>query len=118
MPANGPCLLSTTPARRNGVATLCGWKKYPGSGKTSKIANPPRTAVFPSPRGSQAKPNRGSKLRVVGLEKNEEATPAQPGFPNTVVRAGFAVPHGEKGPLRGGRLFIGPCPSFAPFVIS
>src|SRR5437762_14084163 len=93
MPANGPCLLSTTPARRNGVATLCGWKKYPGSGKTSKIANPPRTAVFPSPRGSQAKPNRGSKLRVVGLEKNEEATPAQPGFPNTVVRAGFAVPH-------------------------
>src|SRR5947208_5519652 len=118
MPANGPCLLSTTPARRNGVATLCGWKKYPGSGKTSKIANPPRTAVFPSPRGSQAKPKRGSKLRVEGLAKNEEDNPAQPGFPPIVVRAGSSVPHWGKGSLKLAREVNWPCTSYGTVAIS
>src|SRR5258706_13326641 len=100
MPANGPFALVTTPASRNGVAVLCGWKKYPGSSKTSKIANPPRTAVFPSPRGSQAKPKRGSKLRVEGLAKNDEDNPAQPGFPPIVERAGSVVPHWGNGALK------------------
>src|SRR5467141_5252858 len=38
-----------------------------GSGSTSKIANPPRTAVFPFLKGSHEKPMRGSKFFVVGL---------------------------------------------------
>src|SRR6266849_2166609 len=38
-----------------------------GRGKTSKMPNPPRTAVLPSLNGSQEKPIRGSKFFVVGL---------------------------------------------------
>src|SRR5438477_11822081 len=118
MPANGPCALVTTPARRNGVATLCGWKKYPGRGKTSKIAKPPRTAVFPLPRGSQAKPNRGSKLRRVGLEKIG-ATPAQPGFPSTTsVAEGADVPQVGNGSVTLRRLVSLPCCSLITVLVS
>src|SRR5437764_15331883 len=37
-------------------------------GRTSKIPNPPRTAVLPPPKGSQEKPILGSKLRGVGFD--------------------------------------------------
>src|SRR5215471_2451576 len=81
VPASGEAAESATvPVRKNGAQARL--KKYPGRGSTSKMAKPPRTAVFPLPRGSQAKPNRGSKLRVVGFEKIG-AAPAQPGFPST-----------------------------------
>src|SRR6266852_472252 len=38
-----------------------------GSGSTSKIPKPPRTAVFPFFKGSHEKPIRGSKFLEVGL---------------------------------------------------
>src|SRR5258708_25925410 len=38
-----------------------------GRGKESNRPKPPRTEVFPSLKGSQAKPTRGSKFLVVGL---------------------------------------------------
>ena len=38
-----------------------------GRGTISNIPNPPRTAVLPSLKGSQAKPKRGAKFLSVGL---------------------------------------------------
>src|SRR5665213_948283 len=40
-----------------------------GKGRTSNSPKPPRIDVLPLPKGSQAKPIRGSKLWSVGLEK-------------------------------------------------
>ena len=40
--------------------------KY-GRGMISNIPNPPRTAVLPFLKGSQAKPKRGAKFLSVGL---------------------------------------------------
>src|SRR6266481_5816809 len=45
-----------------------------GKGKTSNIPKPPRTAVFPSLKGSQEKPMRGSKFFVVGLLRMKLST--------------------------------------------
>src|ERR1700741_589780 len=49
-----------------------------GSGKTSNIPNPARTAVFPSWKGSHASPMRGSKFFVVGLRRIGLLTPTGP----------------------------------------
>src|ERR1700752_2439104 len=49
-----------------------------GSGKTSNIPNPARTAVFPSWKGSHASPMRGSKFFVVGLCRIGLLTPTGP----------------------------------------
>src|SRR5207249_4964757 len=51
---------------KGAVAAVLSPNSY-GSGSTSKMLNPPRTAVFPSLNGSQEKPIRGSKFLLVGL---------------------------------------------------
>src|SRR6267378_6052559 len=53
------------------------------------MPNPPRTAVFPLPRGLYAKPIRGSKLWVVGLLcQNWPTGTTQPGTEVGLMTAG------------------------------
>src|SRR5437667_12388799 len=117
VPASGVAAESgIVPARKIGAQDWL--KKYPGSGSTSKMAKPPRTAVFPLPLGSQAKPNRGSKLRRVGFEKIG-ATPAQPGFPSaTLVAEGADVPQVGNGSVMLARLVSLPVRSLITVFIS
>src|SRR3974390_3302057 len=98
-----PGLVSTAFAWNGAVCTLFK-ATMKGRGRTSKIPPPPRTAVLPSPKGSQANPMRGSKFFIVGFDVNvtvlkpvqveELAVPSAlathpPGF---VVRSGrFAI---------------------------
>src|SRR5882762_9635646 len=56
-------------ASKNGHTAKTAPRSSIGSGNTSNIPNPLRTAVLPLWKGSHASPTRGSKLRNVGLEK-------------------------------------------------
>src|ERR1700676_2194048 len=60
-------LVLSSPMIWNGAVAAVFRPNSYGNGNTSKIPNPPRTAVFPSLNGSHENRTRGSKFLVVGL---------------------------------------------------
>src|SRR6266849_5419374 len=67
-PGAGICLPDSCNRFEYGGVEFCVWSRKAAMPAMSKRgAIPPRTAVFPFPNTSQAKPNRGLKFRREGL---------------------------------------------------